>query len=350
MPVHVIADRRDKLATLRLVLPARLEPHFHLLSDVRGMTTAQVDAVVIAVDIRMVENIAALKDAMRQLGRAERRIFLISDRSHVAQAQAYALGATRVLHDPVSPALLIAQLSDQVALNWSPSSAAGDAISAASLASARLSKAFAAVASGMNIDVTGMEEAAIAIADSVMDDGLSNWLATVRQHHEGTYQHCLLVAGIAVDFGVSLGVPSADIRRLAVAATFHDIGKACIPLDVLDKPGKLDPEERAVIETHSSLGHFVLKDTPGISAEVLGAVRHHHEFLDGSGYPDGLVGDSIPDIVRLLTISDIFGALIEDRRYKAPMSRKDAYEILLKMRGKLEAPLVAAFRQVALGQ
>ncbi|MFC0241872.1 HD-GYP domain-containing protein [Rhodopseudomonas telluris] len=350
MTVHVVADHPDKLASLRLVLPRRLEPHFHLLRAAEGMTAAEADAIVVSVDIRTMGNIAALKDLMLRLGRAERRIFLIDDRSHVAQAQAYALGATRVLHNPVSPSLLIAQLSDQVVLNWSPASAARDAMGAASLASARLSKAFAAVAGGMNVDVTGMEEAAAAIADSVMDDGLSNWLATVRQHHEGTYQHCLLVAGIAVDFGVSLGVPSADIRRLAVAATFHDIGKACIPLDVLDKPGKLDPEERAMIETHSSLGYDVLKDTPGLSAEVLGAVRHHHEFLDGSGYPDGLVGDSIPDIVRLLTIADIFGALIEDRRYKPPLPREEAYEVLLKLRGKLEAPLVAAFRQVAFGQ
>lgn len=350
MPVHVIADSEDKLTTLRLLLPAQLAPQFYLLRDAKGATALEVDGVIVAVDIRLIGNIAALKDVMGGLARAEKRIFLIDGRSHILMAQAYALGATRVLHNPVSPSLLIDQFSDQVVLNWSPNSAALEAMKAASLASARLSMAFSAVSHGVEVDIAGMEEAAMAIADSVMDDGLSNWLATVRQHHEGTYQHCLLVAGVAVDFGVSLGVPSADIRRLAVAATFHDIGKACIPLEVLDKPGKLAPEERAMIETHSSQGYDLLKDTPGISEEVLGAIRHHHEFLDGSGYPDGLIGDSIPDIVRLLTISDIFGALIEDRRYKAPMPREDAYEILLNMRGKLEGPLVAAFRQVALGQ
>jgi HD-GYP domain-containing protein (c-di-GMP phosphodiesterase class II) len=77
-------------------------------------------------------------------------------------------------------------------------------------------------------------------------------------------------------------------------------------------------------------------------------VRHHHEYLDGSGYPDGLSYGSIADIVRILTISDIFAALIENRRYRAPMSREDAYGILKGMQGKLEMPLVAAFRNVAL--
>jgi putative nucleotidyltransferase with HDIG domain len=349
MCVHVIADSREKLAALRVSLPSQLAPSFALLGEAKEMVVSRLDAVIVAVDIRVYGNIAALKQAIRTLGDVGKRIFLIDGKSHLLCAQAYALGATRVLYNPVSGRELLGQLCDQVVLSASPSSAQLDAKRAASAAEARLVATFSAIASGSGIDVAGMEDTADSIAECVMDHGLTNWLATVRRHHEGTYQHCLLVTGIAVDFGVSLGVSRADIRRLSVAATFHDIGKAHIPLAVLDKPGKLDPEERALIETHAPRGYDVLRDTAGISPEVLGAVRHHHEYLDGSGYPDGLSGDSIPDLVRLLTISDIFGALIEDRRYKPPMSREDAYAVLSKMQGKLEAPLVAAFRQVALG-
>jgi HD-GYP domain-containing protein (c-di-GMP phosphodiesterase class II) len=129
---------------------------------------------------------------------------------------------------------------------------------------------------------------------------------------------------------------------------FHDIGKAMIPVSVLDKPGRLDRDERSLIETHPVVGHEALKDNKGISAEALDAVRHHHEYLDGSGYPDALCAEKISDLVRILTISDIFSALIEDRRYRPPMSRDDAYGILCGMRGKLEKPLVASFRDVAL--
>jgi putative nucleotidyltransferase with HDIG domain len=174
-------------------------------------------------------------------------------------------------------------------------------------------------------------------------------LKTVRHHHEGTYQHCLLVTGVAVEFGLKIGLLGADIERLSLAAMLHDIGKAKIPLSVLDKPGKLNTGERALIETHPVAGYDALKETPGISQEALDAVRHHHEYLDGSGYPDGLCASGISDIVRILTIADIFAALIEDRRYKPVMARPEAYEIVWGMRGKLEAPLVAAFRQVALG-
>ena len=93
-----------------------------------------------------------------------------------------------------------------------------------------------------------------------------------------------------------------------------------------------------------------MKETGGITTEILDAVRHHHEYLDGSGYPDALCGSSIADFVRILTISDIFAALIEDRRYKPSMPRADAYEILYSMDGKLERPLVTAFREVALNR
>ena len=149
---------------------------------------------------------------------------------------------------------------------------------------------------------------------------------------------------------MSLGLSKVDVERLYSAAMFHDIGKAKIPLTVLDKPGRLDDHERSLIETHPAAGYEVLNGNPGISPEILDAVRHHHEYLDGSGYPDALCGDSISDLVRVLTISDIFAALIEHRTYKPTMTREKAYDILLGMQGKLEKPLLHAFRDVALNR
>ncbi|MBI5132925.1 MAG: HD domain-containing protein [Rhodopseudomonas palustris] len=349
MSVHVIADSRDKLSTLRLLLPPRLDASFALLGETIDIPLLP-DSLVVAVDIRVVDQIAALKRMMLKLGGARNRIFLIDGRSHLLSAQAYALGATRVLHNPVSARQLAGQLVDQVVLSASSGSAVRDATLSASIGASAIASMFSAVGGGTPVEKAAVEDAANRIAETVIDHGLTNWLTTVRRHHEGTFQHCLLVTGVAVDFGQTLGVSAVDIRRLSVAAMFHDIGKASIPLAVLDKPGKLDTDERALIETHPQSGYDVLKQTSGVAPEVLRAVRQHHEFLDGSGYPDGLSGQSIPDLVRLLTISDIFAALIEDRRYKPCMPRDQAYDILLQMRGKLEAPLVSAFRQVAFGQ
>ncbi len=346
MPVHVVADDPSKLIAVRKLL----EPKFPVSSELLGGASVQrgeVTALVIRADLRTLENIHALKKIIRALSKVRKRIFLVDATAHLHVSQAYALGATRVLLGPLNQAKLFAELGEPAPGTDAAGEAEGSQVAAA-VAEAALASMFSAVATGLSIDVQSARSAGSHIADSIAENGLADWLTTVRRHHEGTYQHCLLVTGIAVDFGLSLGVPKADVERLYSAAMFHDVGKAKIPLEVLDKPGKLDDRERALIETHPGVGYDVLKDNDQISAEILDAVRHHHEYLDGSGYPDGLANGSIKDIVRILTISDIFAALIENRRYRAPMSREDAYGILRSMDGKLEKPLVAAFRNVAL--
>ncbi len=298
--------------------------------------------VAVTADLRVVENIAALKETFGKLGHVRKRIFLIDQRERLFTVQAYALGATRVLINPIKQANLLAQLADRDPGETRPNDALQGAREAAAAGAIAIGAMFSAVLSGKPIDVRSAKGAAGGIADSIAEDGLSNWLAAVRLHHEGTYQHCLLVTG--------LGLAKWDIERLYAAAMFHDVSKAKIPLAILDKPGRLDTEERALIETHPAAGFDVLKKNAGISPEILDAVRHHHEFLDGSGYPDALCAASISDIVRILTISDIFAALIEHRSYRPAMPREQAYEIIKSMQGKLEKPLVIAFRDVALNR
>jgi putative nucleotidyltransferase with HDIG domain len=348
MPVHVVADDPAKLVSVRKLL----EPRFTVTSELLGGASVQrgdVTALVIRADLRTLENIHALKKILRVLSKVRKRVFLVDATAHLHVSQAYALGATRVLLGPLDRPTLFAELSEPVAGCDSAGPPQGSQVAAA-VAEAALASMFTAVATGSPIDIQSARSAGSHIADSIAETGLADWLTTVRRHHEGTYQHCLLVTGIAVDFGLSLGVAKADIERLYSAAMFHDVGKAKIPLEILDKPGKLDDHERALIETHPAAGYDVLKTNSQISPEILDAVRHHHEYLDGSGYPDGLTNGRIADIVRILTISDIFAALIENRRYRVPMSREDAYGILKGMHGKLEKPLVAAFRDVALNR
>jgi putative nucleotidyltransferase with HDIG domain len=207
---------------------------------------------------------------------------------------------------------------------------------------------FAAISQGEPIDLSKAEGVTSHIINSIEQNGLSAWLNDVRRYHEGTFQHCLLVTGVAVGFALQTGFADLDVKRLGIAATLHDVGKARIPLAILNKAGRLDPNEDEIMKRHPVIGYELLKDIRGISPETLDGVRHHHEYLDGSGYPDALTAGQISDLVRLLTISDIFAALIESRPYRPPMSRQDAYKILCDMEGKLELPLVKAFRNVAL--
>ncbi|MCK1407859.1 HD domain-containing phosphohydrolase [Bradyrhizobium sp. 76] len=347
MLVHVLADTSDKLFGLCSVLERQFTVAGERL-DVEAKLPHAPAAVVIRADLRSVENIAALKRRALRLAKTGKRIFLVEQTSHVCISQAYALGATLVLPGKIDPTKLMGALSDPAGSEASSPrdiSQPDDAVEAGANAIASL---FTLVRLGERIDIDGTKEAGRMITNRISEHGLSEWLKTVRRHHEGTYQHCLLVTGVAIDFGLSLGVRKSDLERLSTAAMFHDIGKARIPLAVLDKPGRLDDTERALVETHPASGYDVLKEHGSISSEILDCVRHHHEYLDGSGYPDGLCAENITDIVRILTISDIFAALIEHRQYKPTMPREAAYDILCGMKGKLEKALVASFKDVAL--
>ncbi len=342
--VHVLADSSDKLSGVCSILDQKFTVAGERL-DAEAKLSQEPFAIVIRAELRDVDNIAAIKKRAAKLAKAQKRIFLIEHTSHVSISQAYALGATLVLPGTINRIKLLAALADPSSASSGDTPQPDNAVETAATAIASM---FTSVTLGQPLDIDGTKEAGRQIADRITQHGLSEWLTTVRRHHEGTYQHCLLVTGVAIDFGLSLGVGKADLERLYSAAMFHDIGKARIPLAILDKPGRLDPEERALIETHPAAGYEFLKGHDEISPEILDAVRHHHEYLDGSGYPDALCAESISDIVRILTISDIFAALIEYRHYKQTMRRAEAYDILCGMSGKLEKVLVTSFKQVAL--
>jgi putative nucleotidyltransferase with HDIG domain len=184
------------------------------------------------------------------------------------------------------------------------------------------------------------------IRRAIGETGIRDWVRAVRRFDDSTHQHCLLVAGLAAAFAKSLGLGDLECHRLTKAALLHDVGKIHVPVAILNKPGKLDANEMAVMKRHPQMGHAMLAGQ-GFHLEVLQVVRSHHELLDGSGYPDGLKATEIPDLVRVLTVCDIYAALIERRSYKAPMPSAKAFAILRGMTGRLDATIVEAFRPVA---
>jgi putative nucleotidyltransferase with HDIG domain len=252
MLVHVVGDTRARISAVCSMLEQTCAVTSELLggASIRNNST---DAVIVTADLCLLENISAVKAAFGEINRVPRRIFLVDQSTRLAFVQACALGATHVLTNPVSQVQLLNKLIDGDASAIVQCGPASGGREAASAGAACIASMFSAVMSGSPVDIAGAKAAGSKIADSIAEDGLSNWLTTVRRHHEGTYQHCLLVTGVAVDFGLSLGMAKADVERLYSAAMFHDIGKARIPLTVLDKPGRLDDRERALIETQPTM-------------------------------------------------------------------------------------------------
>lgn len=177
----------------------------------------------------------------------------------------------------------------------------------------------------------------------------AHWLSIIQQYHNGTAQHCSLVSAVAMLFARSLGFSEGDQRRLFEAAHFHDVGKVHIPLAVLDKPGALASDERELMQTHAKAGYDILVQNDAIASESAEAARDHHEYLDGTGYPRGIGSRQITDITRMITICDIFAALIERRSYKQPKTAREAYSILQSLDGKLDPSLLRAFSKIADG-
>jgi len=261
--------------------------------------------------------------------------------------QAFAFGATDVIPRPIDRQALLERLfsSDE-----SPASASS-AISienqdAVLVGVGVLQDAFKAVCSGALVDFRSIDAAGQVIMRHIKVDGLAYWIDAVRKYHGQTYQHCLLVTGVAVSFGQKLGFCEADQRKLAFSALVHDIGKARIPIAILEKRSPLNRDEISAMKLHPLLGLEILQGLRGLSPAVLDVVVHHHEYLDGSGYPHRLRSNEIPDLVRITTIADVFAALIEQRCYKPPLSSEAACEVLKGMGPKLDHDLVREFCRV----
>jgi putative nucleotidyltransferase with HDIG domain len=272
-------------------------------------------------------------------------VCLVSDLSQQAMARAHTLGAREVL--PISlprPTLIerISHLLPGKRRQANPVLERG--VSAAGMS---LSSMMNAAAFDQSEVTKHLEVGASAILSTIEQADIGNWLKVVWKHDDATHQHCLLVAGLAAALSVKLGFSGTDRRRLTRAALLHDIGKAKVPPEILNKPGPLTDQELTLMRSHAVAGHRILIQQGGFDSEALSVVRNHHEYLDGSGYPDGLKGSKISDMVRLTTICDVYAGLIERRPAKPPLSPEDAYAQLCAMRGKLDADLVKAFRNVA---
>ncbi|MFD0589563.1 HD-GYP domain-containing protein [Paenibacillus sp. GCM10027627] len=148
-----------------------------------------------------------------------------------------------------------------------------------------------------------------------------------------TAGHNYRVALYALKLGEEMGLSSSQLRAIAQGGLVHDIGKLYIPDGILNKPGKLNDEERAIIESHPVSGFDVCKRL-GFMVEELAVIRSHHEKWNGSGYPDRLSGEDIPLVARITAVADVYDALTSSRSYRQAMSQDEAMSILLNESGR----------------
>jgi len=149
----------------------------------------------------------------------------------------------------------------------------------------------------------------------------------VEQRDQFTWGHCERLALISVALGLAVGLDRPDLTTLYRGGYLHDIGKVGIPDSILFKRGPLTSEEWVVMRTHSARGEEICRHMKSLQP-VLPIIRHHHERWDGTGYPDGLRGEQIPLLARMVQIADVYDALTSRRSYKEALTDDQAVEIL----------------------
>ena len=149
----------------------------------------------------------------------------------------------------------------------------------------------------------------------------------VEQRDQFTWDHCERLALISVTIGMAVGLEHTDLITLYRGGYLHDVGKVGIPDSILFKAGKLNAAEWDVMRTHCARGEEICRHMKSLEP-VLPIIRHHHERWDGSGYPDGLTGEQIPLLARIVQTADIYDALTSRRPYKEPFQEDQALQIL----------------------
>ncbi len=169
-------------------------------------------------------------------------------------------------------------------------------------------------------------------------------VARLKTSDEYTYMHSVAVCALMIALGRQLGLADEQVREAGTAGLLHDLGKARIPPDILNKPGKLSEREFAVMKTHPRHGWDMLRQVRGMGEAALDVCLHHHEKMDGSGYPDGLAGDAISLVARMGAVCDVYDAVTSNRPYKKGWDPAESLRNMARWTGShLDPRVFAAF-------
>ena len=216
-------------------------------------------------------------------------------------------------------------------------SARQQAIATLSRSKAAVSKTFEDLQVGWAVDLAPLGPVVDDIRAEIERDAKALFSVTrLKKKDDYTYLHSVAVCALMVALAQQMGYENDQARELGIAGLLHDVGKIGTPDDILQKPGELSETERKVIRNHPEHGHTMLSEMRGISPVALDVCLHHHEKVDGTGYPFGLAGEEISVFTRMAAVCDVFDALTSYRSYKKSMSDEMALEKMWSWEGHFD--------------
>ncbi|HSI58600.1 MAG TPA: HD-GYP domain-containing protein [Ideonella sp.] len=168
-------------------------------------------------------------------------------------------------------------------------------------------------------------------------------LARLKTQDDYSFMHSVAVCALMVSLGRELGLGMAECRDAGLAGLLHDLGKALLPLELLNKPGRLTPEEFEIVKTHPRRGHAMLLEGGSAGAAVLDVCLHHHERMDGTGYPERLPGERISRVARMGAVCDVYDAITSNRPYKLGWDPAESIARMASWKGHFDPVVLQAF-------
>jgi HD-GYP domain-containing protein (c-di-GMP phosphodiesterase class II) len=210
--------------------------------------------------------------------------------------------------------------------------------------SAQVKSMFAEARMGKAVDAEACMPLVTDITDSVFrNPGALVSLARLKTQDDYTYMHSVAVCALMVALARELQMELEDCRIAGMAGLLHDMGKAVMPPELLNRPGKLSEEEFAIIRTHPQCGHDLLIDGKGVSVPVLQVALHHHEKVDGSGYPHGLTGATMSLLARMGAVCDVYDAITSNRSYKQAWDPGESIARMASWKGHFDPEVLQGF-------
>ncbi len=191
-------------------------------------------------------------------------------------------------------------------------------------------------------------EAAAPLVEEISNSVLRNpgaliSLARLKTADDYTFMHSVAVCALMIALARQLGLDEQQTREAGMAGLLHDLGKAMIPLEILNKPGKLTDEEFALVKTHPEEGHKLLLGGAGINEITKDVCLHHHEKVDGSGYPKGLTGATMSQFAKMGAVCDVYDAVTSNRPYKAGWDPAESIKRMAEWTGHFDPAVFQAF-------
>lgn len=207
-----------------------------------------------------------------------------------------------------------------------------------------LSSMFAEARMGNALDTEKCLPLVDEIASSVWrNPGAFVSLARLKTHDDYTYMHSMAVCALMIALGRQLGLDEARAREIGLAGMLHDMGKAAMPLEVLNKPGKLTDAEYEIMKGHPRAGAEMLAEGKAVGEITLDVCLHHHERPDGKGYPDGLAGEALTRVARMGAVCDVYDAITSNRPYKSGWDPAESIARMASWQGQFDADVFQAF-------